>query len=76
MAGPAAQAATRVPGGHPEGYLEAFAQIYRDFAEDLRDAQAGRTLAPRVPGLDDGVRSLVRRLGQQDVTSGRGGRGA
>jgi predicted dehydrogenase len=60
MAGlPAAAAlATRTPGGHPEGYLEAFAQIYRDFAEDLRDAQAGRTLAPRVPGLDDGVRSL------------------
>lgn len=60
MAGlPAAAAlATRTPGGHPEGYLEAFAQIYRDFAADLRDAQAGRTLAPRVPGLDDGVRSL------------------
>lgn len=60
MAGlPAAAAgATRTPGGHPEGYLEAFAQIYRDFAEDVRDAQAGRTLPPRVPGLDDGVRSL------------------
>jgi predicted dehydrogenase len=53
-----AGAATRTPGGHPEGYLEAFAQIYRDFAEDVRDAQAGRESPPRVPGLSDGVRGL------------------
>lgn len=53
-----AGAATRTPGGHPEGYLEAFAQIYRDFAEDVRDAQAGRQSPPRVPGLADGVRGL------------------
>jgi predicted dehydrogenase len=53
-----ADAATRTPGGHPEGYLEAFAQIYRDFAEDVRDAQAGRERPPRVPGLADGVRGL------------------
>lgn len=46
---------TRTPAGHPEGYLEAFAQLYRDFAADLRDPQG----VPRVPGLDDGVRSLA-----------------
>lgn len=57
----AAAQATRTPGGHPEGYLEAFAQIYRDFAEDVRDAQQARAHASqptRVPGLADGVRSL------------------
>ena len=31
-----AQAATRVPAGHPEGYIEAFAQTYRDFCLHLR----------------------------------------
>lgn len=61
MAGlPAAAAqATRIPTGHPEGYLEAFAQIYREFAQDVRDAQAGHATAARVPGLDDGVRSMA-----------------
>lgn len=54
----AAASATRIPSGHPEGYLEAFAQIYRDFAEDVRDWQQGHSTPPRVPGLDDGVRSL------------------
>ena len=55
----AASEATRVPTGHPEGYLEAFAQLYRDFAQDVRDAQAGRATSARVPGLDDGVCSLA-----------------
>jgi predicted dehydrogenase len=53
-------AATRLPPGHPEGFIEAFAQLYRDFAADVRDharGQAARTL--RVPGLEDGVRSLA-----------------
>jgi predicted dehydrogenase len=61
MAGlPAAAAlATRVPTGHPEGYLEAFAQLYRDFAQDVRDAQGGHAGPGRVPGLDDGVRSMA-----------------
>ena len=34
--GPDSRAATRTPGGHPEGYLEAFANLYRDFARLLR----------------------------------------
>jgi predicted dehydrogenase len=50
-----AAAATRTPGGHPEGYLEAFAQLYRDFASDLRDLERPAS----VPGVDDGVRSLA-----------------
>jgi predicted dehydrogenase len=33
---PSVMAVTRLPSGHPEGYLEAFANIYRDFAEAVR----------------------------------------
>ncbi|MFM2346803.1 MAG: hypothetical protein RL654_1556 [Pseudomonadota bacterium] len=51
----AAAAATRTPGGHPEGYLEAFAQLYRDFARDLRQLDQPAS----VPGVEDGVRSLA-----------------
>lgn len=51
--GPAARAASRLPGGHPEGYLEAFANLYRDFADMLR-GHAG----PLVPGIKDGLRGM------------------
>lgn len=50
----AAQAATRLPGGHPEGYLEAFANLYRDFARQLR-GEPGSLL----PGIDDGLRGMA-----------------
>jgi predicted dehydrogenase len=52
--GPDARAATRTPGGHPEGYLEAFANLYRDFAKLLRGEPA-----PLLPGIDDGVRGMA-----------------
>lgn len=52
--------ATRIPAGHPEGFIEAFAQIYRDFAADVRQHQRGEAVvAPRIPGIEEGVRSLV-----------------
>jgi len=53
---PAAQAATRIPAGHPEGYLEGFAQIYAD-AADLIGAHVRGQAAPAaiLPGVDDGV---------------------
>jgi predicted dehydrogenase len=55
----AAGAASRLPPGHPEGFIEAFAQLYRDFAADVRGHQAGSVDTQGiVPGLDDGVRSL------------------
>jgi predicted dehydrogenase len=38
----AAQHATRVPAGHPEGYLEAFAQLYTDAAEQIHARVDGR----------------------------------
>lgn len=52
--GDLARAATRIPAGHPEGYLEAFANLYRDFAEQIRVPDSG-TL---VPGVIDGVRGM------------------
>jgi len=52
--GPTAASRTRTPGGHPEGYLEAFANIYRDFAEVLRGGEA-----PLLPGIQDGLRGMA-----------------
>jgi len=52
--GPDARSASRTPGGHPEGYLEAFANLYRDFAKLLRGEPA-----PLLPSIDDGVRSMA-----------------
>lgn len=49
------QAATRLPGGHPEGYLEAFANVYRDFAATLR----GESTSGLLPGIAEGVRSMA-----------------
>jgi predicted dehydrogenase len=55
----AAGEASRLPPGHPEGFIEAFAQLYLDFANDVRAHQAGRRSATRrVPGLAAGIRSL------------------
>lgn len=52
--------ATRIPAGHPEGFIEAFAQLYRDFANAVRRHERGETAEPScVPGLEDGVRSLA-----------------
>jgi predicted dehydrogenase len=49
---PGAMVATRLPSGHPEGYFEAFANIYRDFAEAVRgDAPATPTYASLADGL-------------------------
>ena len=59
---PAATARLRIPAGHPEGYVEAFANLYRSFGHTLR-AGAG-TPPPRdavdwFPGLDDGLRTMA-----------------
>lgn len=56
----AAARATRIPAGHPEGFIEAFAQLYRDFAGDVRRHRHGDPKSPScVPGLADGVRGLA-----------------
>jgi predicted dehydrogenase len=58
---PAAAHATRIPAGHPEGYLEAFAQLYRDAAEQIAAQAEGRTpdpLASATPTVEDGLRGM------------------
>jgi predicted dehydrogenase len=58
---PEAQASTRIPAGHPEGYLEAFATIYRNFALCIRARQEGREPNPLhldFPTVQDGVRGM------------------
>ena len=47
-------AATRIPAGHPEGYLEAFAQLYKDFCLTLK----GDSSAAGFPTIVDGVRGM------------------
>jgi predicted dehydrogenase len=53
-----AKHASRIPSGHPEGYLEAFAQLYTDLAEQISAHQAGRAPAKEsllVPTVHDGI---------------------
>jgi len=57
----AAQAHTRIPAGHPEGYIEAFANIYRNVAECVSARIENRTVNPLYkdfPGVEDGVRGM------------------
>jgi predicted dehydrogenase len=60
-AGPAAAHGTRLPPGHPEGYLEGFANLYSDVAELIVARQEGRAPNPEallVPGVVDGARGM------------------
>ncbi|WP_316804984.1 Gfo/Idh/MocA family oxidoreductase [Pedobacter nototheniae] len=53
---------TRTPGGHPEGYLEAFANLYKNFALTLSAKLEGREATAEMldfPGADDGVRGMA-----------------
>ncbi|MDQ0456211.1 Gfo/Idh/MocA family protein [Rhizobium paknamense] len=60
-AGAAASRVTRIPGGHPEGYLEAFATIYSEAALAIHAARGGVSLDPAVlyPTVDDGVKGVA-----------------
>lgn len=55
-----ARAVSRTPSGHPEGYLEAFAVLYREFADALIAWKQGhRNLLPAtLPGIEAGVRGM------------------
>ncbi|ULQ57776.1 Gfo/Idh/MocA family oxidoreductase [Flavihumibacter rivuli] len=56
-----ANANTRIPFGHPEGYLEAFANIYRNFARTVRKRMNGEeptALDLDFPTIDDGIRGM------------------
>ncbi len=50
---PAGLAGLRTPGGHPEGYLEAFATLYAEAAESIR----GRPAA-ELPGIAEGMEGM------------------
>ena len=68
---PEAQRVCRVPGGHPEGYLEAFANIYAEAAQAIRARQAGLPVPDGVtyPTLSDGLAGM--RFVAACVTSAR-----
>ena len=57
-----ARANCRTPGGHPEGYLEAFANHYRNFALCIKAKQHGGQPKPEWsdhPGIEEGVRGMA-----------------
>lgn len=57
-----AQANTRTPAGHPEGYIEAFANHYRNFARTLLARKNGTEPLPEwqdFPGVEDGLRGMA-----------------
>jgi predicted dehydrogenase len=49
---------TRIPSGHPEGYLEGFANLYREAADAIRAHQAGAPVDTLVPGIQDGLKGM------------------
>jgi len=57
-----AQKNTRTPGGHPEGYLEAFANLYRNFALCVKadiEGKQPKTEWLDYPGVEDGIRGMA-----------------
>ncbi len=60
--GDAASQRTRTPMGHPEGYLEAFANLYRDFARQVRvhaGAEPGDAARENCPGIEAAIRGMA-----------------
>jgi predicted dehydrogenase len=55
--GAGAAAATRLPAGHPEGYIEAFANLYREFAQQL--AVGGAAAIDGIPGISAALRGMA-----------------
>ena len=52
----------RTPAGHPEGYLEAFANIYCNFANAIRDVENGEYQINKdydFPDINEGVRAMA-----------------
>lgn len=57
---PAARTNTRTPSGHPEGYIEAFANLYVNFCKAVREYKPGKpATAFDFPSVDDGVRGMA-----------------
>ncbi len=71
---PEAQAYSRIPSGHPEGYFEAFANIYRTFASALSAVKEGRAPTEAeldFPGVEAGIGG-VRFIGKCVESSHKG----
>ncbi|MDX9929219.1 MAG: Gfo/Idh/MocA family oxidoreductase [Bacteroidales bacterium] len=49
---------TRLPAGHPEGFIEAFANLYRCFAGDIRAVNENMTPENDYPGVAEGLRGM------------------
>ncbi len=59
---PEAQSLTRLPAGHPEAFVEAFANLYVDFFKVLKDRREGKTIHLEnyeFPTVEDGVKSMA-----------------
>ena len=52
------RAATRLPAGHPEGFLEAFANVYRLAIADIRRLESGVSPEGGYPTVYDGLRGI------------------
>ncbi len=59
-AGVAAPLHTRIPAGHPEGFIEAFANLYRNFALNIVAVNDGKSnnILNDYPGIYEGVRGM------------------
>lgn len=57
----AANAVTRIPGGHPEGYLEGFANLYSDAAQSIIDMRSGESPSRHslLPTVQDGLAGVA-----------------
>jgi predicted dehydrogenase len=57
--GAAAAAVTRIPAGHPEGYLEGFATLYREVATAIRASRNGDSTHGVFPRGEDGLKGVA-----------------
>jgi predicted dehydrogenase len=72
-AGDGANALTRIPAGHPEGYLEGFANLYKEIAAEIIARRRNETItsASLIPSVHDGLRGM--RFVDKAVSSNRAG---
>jgi predicted dehydrogenase len=59
---PEAMRATRIPGGHPEGFIEAFANLYKEVAGAIRDRLENKSYNAEnydFPTVEDGLRGMA-----------------
>ena len=62
----------RLPSGHPEGYIEAFANLYRNFARAVRDDVPAASLG--VPGIAEALRGMAFIEAAVDSSANNGAR--